>query len=168
MKRIFTAILCLALMHAFGQTSVLEVVSPAGGYFKNESAGISISWTLGEPVIGTLLNTGANLMLTQGFQQGNLFGTDVPKPDLPTLSIKMYPNPAIKEVTFEISNPEAKGKFTVEIYDLTGRKILMENLGQFTDQEPKTLNVSSLKSGIYLVQAKVGDRVSKVLKLIKE
>lgn len=166
MKRIFTLILSLALMQAFGQTSVLEVVSPAGGYFSNGT--ISISWTLGEPVIGTLINTNANLMLTQGFQQGNLFNVDVPITDLPSLTIKMYPNPAIKQVHFAINNPEAKGEFTVDLYDITGRKILTENFGQFVDQEEKSLDVSTLKSGIYLVQAKVGNRVSKVLKLIKE
>jgi hypothetical protein len=153
-------------MQAYGQTSVLEVVSPAGGYFSNGT--ISISWTLGEPVIGTLVNNDADLMLTQGFQQGNLFNVDVPTTDLPTLSIKMYPNPAIKNVFFTITNPEAKGEYSVDIYDITGRKILTENFGQFVDQEEKSLDVSSLKSGIYLVQAKVGNRVSKVLKLIKE
>lgn len=165
MKRIFTLLLSLSLIQAFGQTSVLEVVSPAGGFF-SVTGGISMSWTLGEPVIGTL--TGGSMMITQGFQQGDLFNTDIIKPDLPTLTIKMYPNPAGDKVTIEVSNRDAKGEFIVELYDLTGRKVLTKEFGQFVSQVPVDLPVSSLKPGIYMVQTKIGNRVGKVLKLIKE
>jgi len=168
MKQFFTLILSLALMQSFGQTAALQVVSSAGGYYKDAGTGLSISWTLGEPVIATFTNSGANLMLTQGFQQGNLFGTDAPTPELPKLSLNMYPNPAINLVTFQLNNPEVKGEFIVELFDITGRKIIFRSLGQFSDQDLKELNVSSLKAGIYLVKVKVGSFSSDVLKLIKE
>lgn len=166
MKQFFTIILSLALVQAFGQTAALQVVSSAGGYYKDNASGLSISWTLGEPVIATFTST--NLMLTQGFQQGNLFGTAAPKPELPSLSLNMYPNPAINWVKFDLSNAEAKGDFVVEVFEITGRKIIHSNLGQYSDQDTKELSIGSLKSGIYLVKVSIGSYSSEVLKLIKE
>lgn len=170
MKKIITLILSLALVQAFGQTPaiVLQVVSSSGGYYKDATSGLNISWTLGEPVISTLAPTGANIMLTQGFQQGNLFNTDVTKPDYTSLNFRMYPNPASNNIYFEISNQEAKGEFIVDVYEITGRKIISENLGVFKNQEVMNLSISSLKSGIYLVKVRIGNFNSDVIKLIKD
>jgi hypothetical protein len=170
MKKIFTLILSLALVQAFGQTPaiVMQVVSSSGGYYKDATSGLNISWTLGEPVIETLSNSGANLMITQGFQQGNLFMVDAPNPVLPSLSLRMYPNPAINKIWFEVNNQTAKGEFTVEVYDITGRKILNQELGEFINQEAKEFSVANLKSGIYLVKVKIGNFNSDIIKLIKE
>jgi hypothetical protein len=164
MKKIFTLIFSLALMQAFGQDMPMKVISSAGGYFSTTS--LSISWTLGEPVTTTL--TGSGLILTQGFQQGNLFTTNVLTPDFNNLKFKMYPNPAINKVSFEVNNKDAKGDFMVEVYDITGRKIINENLGVFNNQEIKDLTVSSLKPGIYLVKVTIGTFNGDVIKLIKE
>jgi hypothetical protein len=164
MKKIFTLILSLALLQAFGQDIPMQVISSSGGY--STTTNYSISWTLGEPVISTL--TSGNLMLTQGFQQGNLFGTDVPNPDFNHFKFKMYPNPAINKVYFEVDNQEAKGSFIVEIYDVTGRKMMNENLGVFNNQELKDLSVTTLKAGIYFVKVKIGSFNSDVIKLVKE
>jgi len=168
MKKIFTLILSLALVQAFGQTPaiVMQVVASSGGYA--ETANLKVSWTLGEPVIQTVTDTGNTLILTQGFQQGNLFGTDVPNTDLQSLNFKMYPNPTSVKVWFELNNNKAKGDFVVDVYDVTGRKVLNENLGQFENQELKSMDVSRLKSGIYLVRVNIGNYNSDVMKLIKE
>jgi len=165
MKKIFTLILSLALMQAFGQVTVpMQVVASAGGY--SETTNLSISWTLGEPVIETL--TGGSYILSQGFQQGNLWGDDAPNPVLPSLTFKMYPNPAISKLWFEVNNQGAKGDFIVNVYDITGRVIINENLGQFVNQEQKEFTVSSLKPGVYLVKVQIGRYNSDVIKLIKE
>ncbi len=167
MKKIFTLILSLALLQAFGQTPaiVMQVVSSAGGTYS--TTGLSVDWTLGEPVIGTV--TGTGLMLTQGFQQGNLLGTDIPvDPDLSSISFKMFPNPAISKVYLKVDNKEAKGNFLVEVFDITGRKMLIQDLGLFNHQETMDLSVASLKPGIYFVKVRIGGYSSDVLKLIKE
>jgi len=168
MKKIFTLILSLALMQTFGQTPaiVMQVVASSGGYA--ETTNLKVSWTLGEPVIQTVANTGNTLILTQGFQQGNLFNVDVPNTDLPTLKFKMYPNPTNVKVWFELNSNDAKGDFIVDVYDVAGRKILHENLGEFDNQGVKSMDVSSLKSGIYLVRVNIGNYNSDVMKLLKE
>lgn len=62
----FTVLLFVALLAgAFAQISAQQVVASAGGYYEGEN--ISLSWTVGEPVIETF--SGTNVILTQGFQQ---------------------------------------------------------------------------------------------------
>ncbi len=170
MKKIFTLILSLALVQAFGQTPaiVMQVVSSGGGYYTDVASGLNISWTIGEPIIETIKSADESVVLTQGFQQGDLFTTDVPDTDLPSLNFRMYPNPTINKVWFEVNNQKAKGDFLVEVYDITGRKMITQNLGQFEDQALKELSVVSLRSGIYLVKVRIGNYNSDVIKLIKE
>jgi hypothetical protein len=65
MKKIIT-LLSLILSFAFAvSSSAQQVIASAGDYFEGDN--ISISWTLGEPVIETF--EGSNIILTQGFQQ---------------------------------------------------------------------------------------------------
>lgn len=66
MKKILTLLfsVCLAV-GVMAQTMEQNVISGGGNY--SENGGISLSWTLGEPVIATFENGG--LVLTQGFQQ---------------------------------------------------------------------------------------------------
>ena len=61
----------------FSQTAVnLEVISSAGGYFPAPvGSNITLSWTLGEPVIETFAPNGSSIILTQGFQQPTVPGT---------------------------------------------------------------------------------------------
>ncbi len=58
---IFSGIFMLFCLQVFSQ----EVIATAGGYYEGEN--FSVSWTLGEPVTETF--TGADVILTQGFQQ---------------------------------------------------------------------------------------------------
>lgn len=167
MKKIFTLILSLALVQAFGQTPeiVMQVVASAGGTQTNGT--ITIDWTLGEPVIGDV--SGGSILLTQGFQQGNLLGTDIPEnPEDFISSFRMFPNPAKDNVKFIVNNKDAKGDFMVDVFDITGRKILSQKLGQYAPLETVTLPVSTLKAGVYLVKVTVGGFRSELLKLIKE
>ncbi|MCF8365211.1 MAG: T9SS type A sorting domain-containing protein [Bacteroidales bacterium] len=62
-----TALFCLiSFLSIFPFTGhAQQVVASAGGYFEGDN--ISLSWTLGEPVIETFSNS--NITLTQGFQQ---------------------------------------------------------------------------------------------------
>ena len=169
MKRLFTLILAVsfaALSYAQDYTIVMQVVASAGGYFNSTSAGVSMSWTLGEVAYTTL--TAGGYMLTQGFQQGNLFTTDVEKPEIPGSDMKIYPNPASVEFFIKINSPTAKGKSTAEVYDITGKKLINTELS-LVENEPYRIPIAELKSGIYMIRVTVESSKSvKVFKLIKE
>lgn len=55
---------CAALFYPV-QNKAQQVIASSGGHYQDEN--ISLSWTVGEPVIETF--SGGNVVLTQGFQQ---------------------------------------------------------------------------------------------------
>lgn len=169
MKRLFTLILAVsfaAFSYAQEYNIGMQVVASAGGYFNSTSAGLSMSWTLGEVAYTTL--TSGEYMLTQGFQQGNLFTTDVEKPDLSSSDMKIYPNPASLEFFIKGNSTSVKGKTTVEVYDITGRKVITKELN-LEENEPYRIPIAELKAGIYMVRVSVeSSKALKVFKLIKE
>jgi hypothetical protein len=104
----------------------MQVIASAGGYAESTETAVSMSWTAGETAYTTL--SAADGIITQGFQQGALFSTDVEKPKLTNSDIKLYPNPASTEIYIEITVANAKGKATVELYDITGRLAITEKI----------------------------------------
>ncbi len=65
MKKSLSFLLIIAFAFLSFQAKAQQVIASAGGYYESEN--ISLSWTLGEPVIETF--SGGGLILTQGFQQ---------------------------------------------------------------------------------------------------
>ena len=164
-KILLTLSLAVLTLISYSQTSILEVVSPAGGFFQNSN--ISISWTLGEPVIETWVNESAGIMVTSGFQQGDFAITSVPENPMAGFSVQMFPNPAKLETNIKVVLPTL-GQVNITVLDVTGRTILQEMFNPANLEHDHTLNVSSLRSGIYLVRVHSGAKLVKVLKLVKE
>lgn len=166
MKHLMALLFTLSFSVVNAQDIAMQVVASAGGYFESTSAGVSMSWTLGEVAYTTL--SSSEITITQGFQQGNLFTTDVEKPTLPVSDVKLYPNPASVEVNIQVTSTTFKGNATIDVFDITGRKVDTQIMN-LDDKEPFKLNVSSLKSGIYLVKITMeNSKSTKICKLIKE
>jgi len=166
MKHLITIVLSVFFSVSQAQNIAMQVVASAGGYFESSSAGVSLSWTLGEVAYTTLTST--DYIITQGFQQGNLFSTDVEKPNLPNSDIKIYPNPATVEVYIAISTSNLRGNATVDFYDITGRNV-SSTVVTLEDNAPSRLSVVDLMSGIYLIRVtQENTKTSKVFKLVKE
>ncbi|MBP7497474.1 MAG: T9SS type A sorting domain-containing protein [Bacteroidales bacterium] len=68
MKKLFFIFLSILFSNlGFSQSLSPEVISSAGDFFSG--ANITLSWTLGEPVIETFSSQDGQIVLTQGFQQ---------------------------------------------------------------------------------------------------
>ena len=65
MKNILLFAIAISFTAFSFQASAQQVIATAGGYYEGEN--ISLSYTVGEPVIETYTN--GNVILTQGFQQ---------------------------------------------------------------------------------------------------
>lgn len=166
MKKIYTVILSLFTLTAWSQDIPMQVIAAGGGYFENTSAGLSISWTLGEVAYTTL--TSVDFILTQGFQQGNLFTTSVDKPEITQNDITIYPNPVRDYVKVKFEIPNASGKVTFDLYDITGRKVISKVMN-VEQSVPTELNLSEIRSGIYLLKVMLEkDNLNRIVKLIKE
>jgi hypothetical protein len=164
-KFLLTLSIVLITFVSFSQTSILEVVSPAGGYF--EGSNISVSWTLGETVIDTWVNEEAGIMVTSGFQQGDFTITGVADNPMAGFTVKMFPNPAKTETSIKVNLP-VLANVDITVLDVTGRTVIQEQFNPPTLEHTHTLNVSTLKPGIYLIRVNSGTKLAKVLKFVKE
>ena len=99
MKGLFSAILVLISIESYNQTIDQSVVSPAGNNVEAET--FSISWTLGEVAVSTLTSDG--IILSQGFQQGNLFVNAIEGIES-EFQLKTYPNPVVNKLIIESSD----------------------------------------------------------------
>jgi hypothetical protein len=124
-----------------------------------------MSWTFRWSTLHYI--SSSEYIITQGFQQGDLFSTDIENPDITTSDIKIYPNPASVEVSI-VSSSQNKGNSTIELFDITGRRV-DHRIVKLEENSPYRLPVSSLKPGIYLIKITFdSSKSTKVFKLIKE
>ncbi|MDI3527377.1 MAG: hypothetical protein PWR03_1560 [Tenuifilum sp.] len=115
----------------------------------------------------TTLSTDSYI-LTQGFQQGNLFTTSIDEPKSNQEGITVFPNPVSDFLKLRIDNRFATGNVIIEIFDVTGKLVLSEKMN-LEQSSPAALNLSNLRSGIYILHVfSENDNAKKVIKLIKE
>ena len=71
--------------------------------------------------------------------------------ELPIEGPKYFPNPTEGEFRLEFFLPE-RGQTLIQIYDMTGRMVYDENLGNFQGAYNDAINISNLESGHYIIQ----------------
>lgn len=141
MNRTLTTLLCLTFLGF--QVAGQEVIGIAG-----ESSTVdnhSISFTVGEPIIGTA-SVGQN-NITQGFQQPQFTITTIEEesPD-PNLKLSIYPNPTVGVLNITPSNFK-EGLFEARIMDMQGRQIMQQSF----DQDGASMDLSQLESANYIL-----------------
>ena len=78
-------------------------------------------------------------------------------------SIRIYPNPAANQVTLELVGAETTGMQKLEIYSLSGMKMVEQDCSGTRKQ---TVSVTDLAPGVYVVKVMAGsERIT--LKLVK-
>lgn len=136
-------ILLLTAGIAHGQRIERDVIAAAGDYFVTPA--FSLSWTLGEPATETIRND--FMILTQGFQQGEKITlTTVKDPLAEVFDIRVFPNPTADFLNIAI-NSNKDEIITVQLYNLTGEKVLSEK----TKEKNIRLNLNELASASYLL-----------------
>ncbi len=98
-----------------------------------------------------------NLTVEQGTAQDNLALTE---------RFIVYPNPAHDVTTVKITS-QVTGTVKITVYDMNGRQVLVAQTVKTGDVATKTLNISSLASGMYTVQVSIGNQKTMVTKFIK-
>ena len=171
MKKHLLGILVLAAglftaSSANAQVASLErtVYASAGEYLAPQGAPLTLSCTIGEPIVETLYSV--KLILTQGFQQP-LENDIVNSVDIETAdwSIKAFPNPFNDNVSVEISSDKSS-EFTIMITNLIGQNLGQEYLANtFPGKNVYQLNTASLATGMYVVT--VASKDGKLVKSFK-
>ena len=146
-------ILCCSLM------SAQQVVSTSGESLGNGSG--SISYTIGEGVAQTL--TQGDKTLTQGFQQSSISVSILKELTGISYVISVFPNPTSDELKLRIENEKTDGLHYI-LYDIIGNQILQNKV----ESSETTIQVSYLKSGVYIMKVFSGTTELKSFKVIKK
>ena len=168
MKRIAISFLfLLSTLSLTAQVQLVNSVIASAGRFST-SGSITLSWTLGEMAVKTL--AGTNLMLNQGFQQPwELIidgGTPIQEPEL-NWSVKAFPNPVRDNLNVEFTLEKSE-RFSMEILDITGKKIYQREAETIMPDQTIQLDFSSYKEGIYILRVVSEDqKTHKIYKIRK-
>lgn len=90
-------------------------------------------------------------------------GTGVEEHDAAKSYVSLYPNPANNFVTIQSDEPNVSLKH-VEVYDVTGRKVMSETL----DGQKQGFSIDNLVSGVYHVRVQTSNGCCTNLKLVVE
>lgn len=90
-------------------------------------------------------------------------GTGVEEHDAAKSYVSLYPNPANSFVTIQSDEPNVSLKH-VEVYDVTGRKVMSETL----DGQKQGFSIDNLVSGVYHVRVQTSNGCCTNLKLVVE
>lgn len=113
--------LCCAGLTA--QSISREVVAAAGG--EAATPALRVSWTAGEAIAGPL--RGADLLVTQGFQQGELLMDPTAVSELARQwRIRAYPNPTAGFLQLDRSRATDKKRLVLSVYAADGRQVTRE------------------------------------------
>lgn len=149
-KLYLLSLMLLGLFVAESQTLSSSVISVAGGYEKTPS-GMSLSWTIGEPIVDPLRS--GDLVLTQGFQQPDLkISTAFTDPGFEA-ALSVYPNPASDYLQLETDYEQP---IQFHLVDLSGKLI---NAGVWSQRH--AVDVRDLSAGPYALYFIAKERMVK-------
>lgn len=165
-KQLMMLLLCTICHSAVSQVQLERSVVASGGATAS-APGLTISFTIGEPVTTTL--SGGTSWLTQGFQQPDLISVGLWELPSSNVSISLYPNPFQNQLNFSVSGANT-GRLYVEIFDIAGKTVLGREW-YATDgimTEDLKIDVGFLAPASYLVRVSNHEQtVSKVFNVIK-
>jgi len=145
-------VLIASCVSCFGiaQSISPEVVSAGGGDSSNANA--RLSWTVGEPVVETVV--GSNAQITQGFHQSHFEIISVEEHKELGFDILVYPNPATDAVKVEMNYtgdlPAPQDtEFNLVLTDLAGKLLITENIKNTNEH---IIPMQDYATGQYLLQ----------------
>jgi len=135
----------------------------------------SVFYVPGSAMIRTdVVNAVPNYVTTQNtsdhypvFSQYNLANmpTNIVSVSVGQLGVKISPIPAQENINLWFSKPLSKS--TVQLYDITGRLLLSNSYNTIRPNEIKSIDVSKLNAGVYLITIQTGKTIA-TQKIIKQ
>lgn len=139
-----------------------QVIATAGNY--SEAGGISLSWTLGEPVIETAVST--DVTLTQGFQQPDYTLVVIEHTPAASLDVNVFPNPTTGNLNIQWTG-DAQTQALVYLYDMNGKQLVSQKVA--TGNQTGILNLSEYANAQYILKIVASDiAFSKEYRIVKE
>ncbi|GIV33097.1 MAG: hypothetical protein KatS3mg031_0632 [Chitinophagales bacterium] len=155
----FLGVLLLGLtgmVSVFAQAPTIsrEVIAAGGDFFVSPIG--SLSWTLGEPVVETVVNGSISIVLTQGFQQPDerdsiTIGIFAPAVS-GSVALSLYPNPASHHIYLDLRYNQS-ATLRIELLDMLGRVLNSDELEVYHEQVHQyTMDIHALPSAMYILR----------------
>ncbi|MBK8502440.1 MAG: T9SS type A sorting domain-containing protein [Saprospiraceae bacterium] len=148
MKYFLLLTMLLIAQMSSGQNLSSSVIALAGGHTKSPG-GLSLSWTVGEPVVDPIRSE--KILLTQGFQQPSLKVATGFEDLTFGFGLQVFPNPVTHVLKMQSDYPEA---IDFRLVDMTGKAI---HKGSWTSEH--SLDMSHLSAGMYALYYLAGGRM---------
>lgn len=162
MKSLLLILFVFSVTGLFAQSVSPQVIATAGNY--SENGGISLSWTLGEPVIETA--TGTGVILTQGFQQPDYNIVVVEHIPASNLDVNVFPNPTSGNLQIEWTG-SIQTPAVISLYDMNGKELLVSKVT--TSNQTGILNLTEYANAQYVLKIVAKDvNFSKEYRIVKE
>ena len=134
-----------------------QAVVSGGAYHQTDAN--SISWSLGETAISTLI--AGEHIITQGQQQSGLTVTAIDDDTNALFSITAYPNPTSNHVFVRVNGEIAGLRY--EVYSVNGQR----TAEGFFDSNPQKIIFNHLSPGVYLIRIRLDKQIVKTFKVVK-
>lgn len=161
-KYIITALTFILASISYGQVLERQVIGSSGTSLSN--ANTSINFTIGEAVVGVIASS--NNELRQGFWHASAIMT-LSNEDFATteLTVQLFPNPVSEYLNVNFIEG-ATSNYTMEFYDVTGKKQL--NASMLEGENQKRIDLQQLARGVYLLSiTQINTNNTKTYRIIK-
>lgn len=111
-----------------------------------------------------LKDASGNVVYTENLSMKTMITGNTPK--VKTQTVKVFPNPVNEVLNIQYSGNQIE-EMTVEISDMTGRIVLLQKMRQVDSGQNISLNVNSLKRGLYVCKLFSGKQVLGIEKITK-
>jgi len=148
----------LTFAFSFSTATAQENVNTSGG--DASGSGGTVAYSLGQVFYTT--NTGTSGTVSQGVQQGYVISTVGMKETELTISLSVFPNPTIDQLTLQI-NDYNNEKLSYQLFDMQG-KLLSSDVITSNQTE---INMSDLPVVSYFITVMQKNRKIKSFKIIK-
>lgn len=141
---------------SYSQSVSKQLIAASGGTLSNEN--VSVSFATGEPMVGLL--TAEGVQLSSGYYEAlDLEALNIKDNSL-KVEYRVYPNPTHDVLYFD--NPNAEGLLQVEIFDISGQKILQQAV-----KSQHGIDVKTLPNGTYFLNVHSNNSPTNQYKFIK-
>lgn len=141
-----------------------QVIGSTGGYAS--ANGVSVSFTVGEPVIETAVS--GNVVLTQGFQQPDDLTVGIEDVKSVSVNYTVFPNPTENMINVELTS-DVPASVMLTLYDIHGRKVeALDHVIEVNGTVNERMDLSQLAPAQYmLLMSDVAGNVLKTFKVQK-
>jgi hypothetical protein len=162
-KPYFYSLIFLSICFSFApKASAQQTLLSSGG--NGSGSGGSFAYSVGQAMYTA--QTNSSISLSTGVQQGYelILITGLEEEDRSVLAATVFPNPTFNYLTVEIKNYTPTTAFEISLFDVKGKQVHWQKVIDIETQ----IQMEHLSSALYILKLIQGNKLVKVVKVIKK